>query len=142
MASLKYTIPAGLGEKKQHKDLHYSQAVRLPGSNLVKLSGQGGWDPTKDDFEIDGNDTEGQIELAFKAVDFILKQAGLKGWENVFLMRTYHTDIDKSLNTVVEVNRKWCPNHAPIWTAIGVAKLGDPRMVIEVEVEAYDDTQK
>lgn len=34
--------------------------------------------------------------------------------------------------------RKWCPNHAPIWTCIGVAKLAEASMNVEIEVVAHD----
>ena len=33
---------------------------------------------------------------------------------------------------------KWMPDHAPIWTQIGVKQLGVPNMHIELEVVAYD----
>lgn len=31
------------------------------------------------------------------------------------------------------------PNHQPIWTEIGVAKLGLDEMRVEIEVSAYDE---
>ena len=88
------------------------------------------------------NDVEGQIELAFKNVELVLQHAGLKGWENVYLIRSYHVGIERSLQRCVEASRKFCPNHAPLWTAIEVPKLGDPKMLIEIEVEAYEDSRK
>ena len=139
MASLQYTAPPGAGQK-QLKAFHYSQAVRIPGTGLVNLSGQGGWN--FETFEIKAGDIDGQVDLAFQNVEKVLQHAGLKGWENVYLMRTYHTDIDSSLGKVVEASKKYCPNHSPIWTAVGVPKLGEPSMLIEVEVEAYDDSAK
>lgn len=33
--------------------------------------------------------------------------------------------------------RKYCGDHKPTWTAIGVEKLGLPGMLVEVEVKAY-----
>jgi enamine deaminase RidA (YjgF/YER057c/UK114 family) len=30
------------------------------------------------------------------------------------------------------------PDHAPLWTEIGVTKLGAPGMNVEIEVSAYD----
>lgn len=138
MSSLKYEIPPGTSETLYEVN-HYTQLVRIPGTPIVKLSGQGGWDSQKLDIDAD---VEKQVELAFKNVEIMLKHAGLRGWEDVYLQRTYHTDIDESLKVVTEKSRKYCPNHAPVWTAIGVAKLGDPRMKIEIEVEAYDSSQK
>ena len=92
--------------------------------------------------ELDKDDIEGQVEKAFKNVELVLQNAGLKGWENVYLVRTYHVGIDRGLSVVSDAYRRWCPKHAPTWTAIGVERLGDPRMLIEVEVEAYDDAAK
>lgn len=34
--------------------------------------------------------------------------------------------------------RKWSPTHAPIWTCLGVAKLAEAAMNVEIEVEAHD----
>ena len=31
---------------------------------------------------------------------------------------------------------KWMPNHAPIWTELGVAALGEVDMKVEIEVVA------
>lgn len=139
MASLKYLIPSGTSELL-YKENHYTQVVRIPGTPIVKLSGQGGWDSQK--MDIDADDVEKQVELAFKNVELMLQHAGLKGWEDVYLQRTYHVGIERSLKLVTEKSRKYCPNHAPVWTAIEVPKLGDPRMLIEIEVEAYDASQK
>lgn len=33
--------------------------------------------------------------------------------------------------------RQHCPGHQPIWTAVGVEKLGLPGMQVEVEVVAH-----
>jgi enamine deaminase RidA (YjgF/YER057c/UK114 family) len=139
MASLQYFNPPGVGQK-QVRDFHYSQAVRIPGTGLVKCAGQGGWDSQT--FEMVENDVEGQIELAFKNVELVLQHAGLKGWENVYLIRSYHVGIERSLEGFVQASRKFCPNHAPLWTCIETPKLGDPKMLIEIEVEAYEDSGK
>ena len=139
MASVQYSTSPGTAQKML-RDLHYAEAVRIPGTPPVKFSGKGGWD--SQNFEMAEGDVNGQIELAFKNVDIALKHAGLKGWENVYLIRTYHTDIDSSIKQIAEATRRWCPDNTPVWTAIGVAKLGNPKMLIEVEVEAYDDSGK
>lgn len=34
--------------------------------------------------------------------------------------------------------RKYMPDHQPIWTEIGVQKLGADGMNVEIEVVAYD----
>jgi enamine deaminase RidA (YjgF/YER057c/UK114 family) len=131
MSSLTYINEKGAGEK--HSDLgHYSQAVLLPG-NVVKCSGQGGWTPTG---ELDANDWKRQIDLAFDNVDRVLQAAGLRGWEDVYLLRSYHVDIGASWEYTVEKLRARIPGHRPIWTAIAVPRLAFSTMLIELEVEA------
>ena len=34
--------------------------------------------------------------------------------------------------------RKWMPNHQPIWTTVGVTRLGEDDMRVEIEVVAHD----
>ncbi|KAJ5682933.1 hypothetical protein N7462_006098 [Penicillium macrosclerotiorum] len=130
MSSLTYINEEGVGQK--HSDLcHYSQAVIL--GNIVKCSGQGGWDNAG---VLDANNIPGQVDLAFENVDRVLQAAGLRGWEDVYSIRSYHVDIDSSYNRTVEKLKERIPGHRPIWTAIAVPQLAFPAMRIEVEVEA------
>ena len=130
MSSLTYINEQGAGQK--HSDLcHYSQAVIL--GNIVKCSGQGGWTETGD---LDANDICGQVELAFQNVDKVLHATGLRGWEDVYSIRSYHVDIDASYDNFVTTLRERIPGHRPIWTAIAVPRLAFPAMKIEIEVEA------
>ncbi|OJJ96425.1 hypothetical protein ASPACDRAFT_1859115 [Aspergillus aculeatus ATCC 16872] len=132
MASLTYVNEDGAGQK--HSDLcHYSQAVILPG-NIVKCAGQGGWTNSGD---LDASDTRKQIDLAFENVDKVLQATGLKGWEDVYLVRTYHVDMGASYDYLVEKLKKRIPGHRPVWTAISVPRLAFPEILIEVEVEAF-----
>jgi enamine deaminase RidA (YjgF/YER057c/UK114 family) len=34
--------------------------------------------------------------------------------------------------------KKWTPDHKPIWTCIGVEKLAEDEMKVEIEVVAHD----
>lgn len=34
--------------------------------------------------------------------------------------------------------RKWMPDHSPIWTTVGVTRLGEDDMRVEIEVVAVD----
>ncbi|KAI9020579.1 Endoribonuclease L-PSP/chorismate mutase-like protein [Hyaloraphidium curvatum] len=114
---------------------HYSQAVRLGG--IVKLSGQGGWDLAGG---LDGADAAGQVKLAFDNIDRILREAGLRGWEDVYLVRSFHVDkMPKEGNTYDYTTRKLkerLPGHRPVWTAVAVPELAFPGMLVEIEVEA------
>ncbi|BCS17192.1 uncharacterized protein APUU_10020S [Aspergillus puulaauensis] len=129
MASLNYSVYKEVED--QSHDLYYSQAVIV--GNIVKTSGQGGWDST-------GNiptDVEKQVELAFENVSKALRAAnsGLS-WDNVYAVRTLHTDIEKSADFVIAGFKKHMPKHRPIWTCVQIEKLGVEGMQVEIEVEA------
>lgn len=81
----------------------------------------------------------GEIDQAFENVDIALKYAGGKGWSQVFRVVTYSTDIPSQHDRIVENYQKWMPNHAPVWTEVGVKQLGAPTMHFEIEVEAHDE---
>ncbi|KAK7703764.1 hypothetical protein SLS57_010801 [Botryosphaeria dothidea] len=114
---------------------HYSQAVVL--GDIVKCAGQGGWTNTG---ALDADDVPGQVELAFENVDRVLRKVGLRGWEDVYSVRSYHVDIDASFEKMVEALRQRIPGHRPVWTAIAVPRLAFSAMRIEIEVEAYKGT--
>ncbi|KAH7013017.1 Endoribonuclease L-PSP/chorismate mutase-like protein [Ilyonectria destructans] len=131
MSNLQYHNETGAGQK--HSDLcHYSQAVVL--GDIVKCSGQGGWDNTG---KLNADDIKGQVDLAFENVDRVLQTVGLRGWEDVYSIRSYHVDIGASFDLVVEKLKERIPGHRPIWTSIAVPRLAFPQMLIEIEVEAY-----
>lgn len=80
-----------------------------------------------------------QMDQAFANVDLNLKHAGGKGWSQVYKVRSYHCPFDGPALAAMGRNvRKWCPDHAPIWTCVGVTKLGEEGMNVEIEVEAND----
>lgn len=133
MSSLSYVNDPGAGQKNSDT-YHYSQAVELPGTGIVKCSGQGGWDPQTGAM-VSG--TKEQIDLAFENVDNVLRAAGLRGWEDVYLLRTYATDMEASYDYLVEKLQTRIPGHRPLWTALSVPKLAFPPMLIEIEVEAW-----
>lgn len=133
MSSLTYVNEKGAGQKFSDT-CHYSQAVAIPGTNIVKCSGQGGWTNAG---ELDANDVKRQVELAFENVDRVLQAAGLRGWEDVYLLRSYHVDMGSSYDYVVNSLKARIPDHRPVWTAIAVPRLAFPTMLIELEVEAH-----
>lgn len=129
----------------------YNQAVRV--GDRIECSGQGimsllllfvlhmvdpssgGWNPTSGEIK---KDLHEEIDQAFENVDYNLKNAGGQGWSQVFRVHTYHTDMsDEALEHMVKNLRKWMPDHQPVLTVVGVAKLGREDMRIEVEVSAY-----
>jgi enamine deaminase RidA (YjgF/YER057c/UK114 family) len=130
MSDLTYYNYPGVGVTN-NKTYSYSQAVRI--GNIIKCSGQGGWDS---DGEIRTQDVAAQIEKAFKNVETNLRDAGLSGWDDVFAVRSYHISLSQSFDTMVQQFRKAMPGHQPVWTCVGVTELGIPGMLVEIEVEA------
>lgn len=80
-----------------------------------------------------------QIAQAFENVELTLRTAGAKGWSQVYRVNSYHIPLDEAaLGAMVKGLRKWCPDHKPIWTCVGVPRLGRPDMLVEIEVVAHD----
>ncbi|KAI0184739.1 endoribonuclease L-PSP [Xylaria flabelliformis] len=133
MADLKYYNYPGVGEENK-KNYHYSQAVRV--GDTIQIAGQGGGDPDKG---VISPDIQAQIDQAFANVELALKTAGGKGWEQVFSVRSYHLPLNnEALGAVVRNFRKWCPDHQPLWTCVGVQRLARDDMRVEIEVQAFD----
>jgi enamine deaminase RidA (YjgF/YER057c/UK114 family) len=120
------------GDKRQAAKYGYSQAVVI--GSTVKCSGQGGWD---DDYNLEADNADLQVANAFKNVERVLASAGVEnGWDAVYLMRTYHVGLEKTMKQVVETLKAKAP-HKPLWTLLTVPVLAEEAMLIEIEVEAY-----
>ncbi|KAE9370852.1 endoribonuclease L-psp family protein [Stipitochalara longipes BDJ] len=134
MSHLKYYSYEGFGTAMK-KEVWYSQAVRV--GDRIECSGQGGWDPTTHKISPDFDE---EIDQAFANVDLNLRDAGGKGWSQVFRVNIYVTDLnDHKLAASVRNFKKWMPDHQPLFTFVGVSKLGLPEMNVEVEVSAHDE---
>ncbi|OJJ67728.1 hypothetical protein ASPBRDRAFT_135429 [Aspergillus brasiliensis CBS 101740] len=133
MSHLTYYNYEGVGKRNQQK-FKYSQAVRI--GDRIECSGQGGWDPNTGEFYKEIN---AQIDQAFKNVELNLQNAGGKGWEQVFRVNSYHVPINnEALDAMVRNFKKYMPNHEPLWTCVGVTRLGEDDMRVEIEVVAHD----
>jgi enamine deaminase RidA (YjgF/YER057c/UK114 family) len=116
-------------------DLHYQQAVRI--DDRVETSGQGGWD---DEFTFP-EDLEEEIVMAFENVEKTLAVAGAS-WRDVIAVDSYHLHEsgdsieDGHTRVMVEQFRQRMGDRAPIWTELGVAALGAPKMRVEIRVTA------
>ena len=136
MSHFQYSVPSGTSQKLSDQ-YHYSQAVRSPGSPaIVKISGQGGWDPETG--VVDPTNIQAQVDQAFANVELVLKNAGLRGWEDVYLARAFLIREEGIVQAVGDALRKWCPNHRPVLTAVGTPWLALEEMRIEIEVEAME----
>ncbi|KAK0388072.1 hypothetical protein NLU13_4316 [Sarocladium strictum] len=123
MASLKFYLYPGAGEFLR-KVTGHSQAVRI--GDRIEASGQGGWELVNDDL-VFPQDIKAEIAKAFENVDTALKAAGGKGWSQVFRVNSYHTNLEDTelvTGAMKENFEKWMPDHAPLWTEIGVKRLG------------------
>ncbi|KAK1144766.1 hypothetical protein N8T08_004777 [Aspergillus melleus] len=132
MSHLTYYNYPGVGTRNQ-ETFRYSQAVRV--GDRIECAGQGGWDPTTGVFHKEIN---AQIDQAFANVELNLKHAGGKGWSQVFRVNSYHVPINnEALDAMVRNFKRYMPDHQPIWTCVGVTRLGEDDMRVEIEVTAH-----
>nr|KIR88039.1 hypothetical protein I308_01089 [Cryptococcus tetragattii IND107] len=83
------------------------------------------------------------LAQAFENVQSALTAAGGKGWDQVFRVNSYHVPLNnEALEAMVRNFRKWMPNHQPLWTCVGVTRLGEDDMRVEIEVQAYDPVKE
>lgn len=135
MSSLTYTDYPGFGDYAR-THLSYRQAVRI--DSQIHCSGQGGWTVNLTNNTISFPSTlEAQIDQAFQNVNTALHAAGSTGWNQVYRLNSYHTDIDAATPIMTRCFRKYLGDHQVIWTEIGVSKLGAEGMDVELEVSAY-----
>ncbi|BEI79826.1 hypothetical protein CcaverHIS002_0103550 [Cutaneotrichosporon cavernicola] len=133
MSHLEYSVYPGTGEEHARR-FNYSSAVRI--GDRVELSGMGGWNPETGEIYREINK---QIDQAFEVVQLALTTAGSKGWEQVYRINSYHVPLNnEALEAMVRNMRKWMPNHKPLWTCVGVSRLGQDDMRVEIEVVAHD----
>lgn len=125
-----FFVTPGYGPKLRDA-LHYSQAVKI--GNRVETSGQGGWN---DDLQIP-KALGDEIAQAFQNLERTLATAGAS-WDHVVHVNSYHVGgFPPEVNeTMTRLYRQYMPNHAPIWTQLGVEALGLPDMRIEIRVTA------
>ena len=124
-------VNKGYGEL-QLENYHYAQAIRI--GNRVEISGQGGYDY---EFNYPENATlKEEIVQSLKNVQNVLEAAGVT-WNDVFSLTTYHVNLnERDAVFLGEQIRSRITSHAPLWTCIGVAKLADSRMRVEIVVSA------
>lgn len=114
------------GGNKNFENARYSAAVAANG--FLFISGQVGFAP-------DGNmpDTlEEQADNAFRRMGELLSLQGLS-FSHLVEIVTYHVDIKTQFQRFVPVKNKFIAEDFPAWTAIGVAALARPPMLIEIK---------
>jgi enamine deaminase RidA (YjgF/YER057c/UK114 family) len=114
----------------------YSHAVTAEGTGkLVYVSGQVSWDASG---KVVGKaDMRAQAEQVFKNVTSALKAAGA-GWGDVIKMNGYMVGMHgERVDAYREVRQRYLKAGAlPASTLVGVERLVDPELLLEVEVVA------
>ena len=130
MEKPEFFFTPGSGEKFRQL-LHFSSAVRV--GSRVETSGQGGWNDELANPEA----IEEEIAAAFRNIELVLAEAGAN-WSHVIHVNRYHVGGFPPIvnQTIVRLYRQYMPNHAPIWTQVGVEALGLPTMRFEIRVTA------
>ena len=55
-------------------------------------------------------------------------------------MNSYHVPLNNEALAAMARNfKKWMPDHQAIWTTVGVQRLGEDDMRVEIEVTAHDE---
>ncbi len=108
---------------------NFSEAVKV--GSQIWVSGQVGYDAKTKSYP---ESLEKQTELVFENIQRILKQAGAS-MDDIVEITSYHRDIEK-IGTVTKVKKRYIPEDYPAWTAVEVAKLARPTILIEIKVVA------
>jgi enamine deaminase RidA (YjgF/YER057c/UK114 family) len=114
----------------------YSHAVTAEGAGkLVYVSGQVSWDAGGN--VVGKGDMRAQSEQVFKNVEAALKVAGA-GWSDVIKMNGYMVGMHgERVSAYREVRQRFLKAGAlPASTLVGVERLVDPELLLEVEVVA------
>ena len=123
--------PAGLGTPR-----FYSHAVSVEdAAKLVYVSGQVSWDANGN--VVGKGDMRAQSEQVFKNVTAALKAAGA-GWSDVVKMNGYMVGMHgERVDAYRQVRSRFLKEGAlPASTLVGVERLVDPELLLEVEVVA------
>ena len=126
-----YTNP-----KEMNTPRFYSHAVSVEGAGkLVYVSGQVSWDASGN--VVGKGDMRAQSEQVFKNVGYALAAAGA-GWDDVIKMNGYMVGMHgERVAAYREVRQRFLkPGALPASTLVGVERLVDPDLLLEVEVVA------
>ncbi len=75
-------------------------------------------------------------ERLFENIGCRLERAGAT-WNDVVDITTYHTDLTGQINDFITVKHRYIKALFPVWTAIGVASLYDPKGLVEMKITAH-----
>jgi reactive intermediate/imine deaminase len=111
----------------------FSQGWRVEGAgSIVFVAGQA---PISPDGQLVGEgDFDGQVRQVFENLRAVLEQAG-GTFESIVKLTVYLTDTG-NLRDYTRIKSEYIPGPQPASTAIGVASLALPAMMVEVEAIA------
>ena len=84
------------------------------------------------------SDLKPAFTRAFDRIGRTLERAGV-GWNDVIDLTSYHTDLQSSINDMVEVKNLYIKAPFPAWTAIGISALYGADGVVEIKIVAQRD---
>jgi enamine deaminase RidA (YjgF/YER057c/UK114 family) len=130
-----------LNPKELNTPRFYTHALTAEGAGkLVYVSGQVSWDASGN--VVGKGDMRAQSEQVFSHVGAALKAAGA-GWDDVVKMNGYMVGMHaERVNAYREVRQRFLKEGAlPASTLVGVERLVDPDLLLEVEVVAAVSAQ-
>ena len=77
-------------------------------------------------------------QAALEWIGTVLTEGGAS-LDDVIDITTFHTDLQRQLDTAVEVNKQIMPMPHPAWTAVGTTALASPDGVTEIKVVAHKE---
>jgi enamine deaminase RidA (YjgF/YER057c/UK114 family) len=125
-----------LNPKELNTPRFYTHAVTAEGAGkLVYVSGQVSWDASGN--VVGKGDMRAQSEQVFRNVEVALKAAEAR-WDDVVKMNGYMVGMHaERVNAYREVRSRFLKQGAlPASTLVGVERLVDPDLLLEVEVVA------
>ena len=81
------------------------------------------------------SDLKPAFTRAFDRIGRTLERAGVS-WDDVVDLTSYHTDLQSSINEMVEVKNLYIKAPFPAWTAIGISALYEADGVVEIKIVA------
>ncbi|OOF94524.1 hypothetical protein ASPCADRAFT_208195 [Aspergillus carbonarius ITEM 5010] len=133
----------------QHFQEAYGFSEACIAGDRMEIAGQTGMSPTSTTIP---PTIEDEVAQAFTNINevilYTLEQAKpdlrasvTHGWDRVVKIRTYHVNLpanrEKIIGLMVENVKKWCPDHQPTWTMLGIEALPFEGQNLEIEVDVY-----
>jgi enamine deaminase RidA (YjgF/YER057c/UK114 family) len=112
---------------------HYSHCVLVDGARTVFVAGQVAVDANGDVVGV--GDIEAQCRQVFANIRMVLRSVGAD-LADIVKWTIYDTDVDAHYEALSKVREELMQGVYPASTKVQVARLGDPRWLLEVDVIA------